>query len=300
MGADQHQQHHEHHTQYIAPVLELEPAAPIVYPDLVRKSAYVTYISNDAWGKAAAVLGYSIMRTNTSAIRLCMIGKDVSESLRINLRKIWSEVREVPDFSIPASDQFKRLRGSANMLHVWSLKEFAKVIFIDPDAIMLHNMDHLFPTPGLAASRECFFRGPTFGEDTFNAGIMVLTPDLQKLQLMKDILADPDIISRLQISFDAAQQHLINTVFRDEWFRMPPRYSFLPVCCMRSATGYPCLADEEKMANHSILDGLKRVSILHFSRMQKPWSKCNKPGYREGKYTDGKLPCLYSHHDACA
>ena len=56
-----------------------------------------------------------------------------------------------------------------------------------------------------------------------------------------------------------------------------------------SNTSEATLLDAEKReGSKGPLDsvGLRGISILHYSRVQKPWSACNKPGYREQKVTN--------------
>lgn len=94
---------------------------------------------------------------------------------------------------------------------MWEMCEYARLIYLDADAIVQKNIDHLFSLPGAEqgafyAVGDCFggresaeergaccFHDPGAVPAYFNAGIYVMTPSLRELEGMKAALASGTI-----------------------------------------------------------------------------------------------------------
>ena len=74
-------------------------------------------------------------------------------------------------------------------LRLWELESLARVVYLDADMVVCHNVDHLFQLPpGFYAVADCAFGRKTQAErdscalfqhgqpSYFNAGFFVMTP----------------------------------------------------------------------------------------------------------------------------
>ena len=94
----------------------------------------------------------------------------------------------------------KNWRRNFSKLYLWTLIEYAKIIYVDADVTILKNMDHLFLErwPFMAVHNymgKCCAKPPRFDIE-FSGGFMVLTPsnitydDL--MEKMQPLIAHPN------------------------------------------------------------------------------------------------------------
>ena len=83
-------------------------------------------------------------------------------------------------------------------LLIWTLKEYKKIFYIDSDAIVLRNVDHVFRCGNFCAVYR--------HSDHFNAGVLVVKPSLAVFNDMKSQLG-------ILHSHDGGDQGFLNTYF---------------------------------------------------------------------------------------
>lgn len=100
------------------------------------------------------------------------------------------------------------LAGTLTKLHLWSLTQFERVLYLDADTLVLRSLDPLLLSlplgdfGGFAASPELGF------PDCFNSGVMLLAPDADRhAALLRFAARTP--------SFDGGDQGLLNVFFGD-------------------------------------------------------------------------------------
>lgn len=86
---------------------------------------------------------------------------------------------------------------------MWSLTEYDKIVFLDSDMMVEHNLDELFEQEELSAVPDIF-------TPPFNAGLMVLKPNKETYQSMLDIYMNTP-------SKGFGDQGFLNVFFSSRW-----------------------------------------------------------------------------------
>ncbi|CBZ55023.1 unnamed protein product [Neospora caninum Liverpool] len=140
-------------------------------------------------------------------------------------------------------------------LRAWEQVDFDVIVYIDADCIVLGPVDELFLRKPLPA-----FAPDIFPPDKFNAGVVVLKPDLGEYGKM--IAA----IERLP-SYDGGDTGFLNAYF-SSWYessagaRLPFRYNALRT-----------LYHMTYCSHKGYWNAVKPIKILHFCSSPKPWEQ---------------------------
>ena len=150
--------------------------------------AYVTVLYGE-FLVGVRVLGQSLKESQTERDRIVLCAPDVPDSAKEVLAKDGWVVRSVQHTQ-------SRIKFFTK-LQVWTLTEYSKLIFIDADAIVVSNIDHLFRCGNFCA----VFRH----SDLFNTGVYVITPSQAVYNDMLNIVEEGRFHS---------DQSLLNYYFR--------------------------------------------------------------------------------------
>ncbi|OLN85018.1 Glycogenin-1-like protein 2 [Colletotrichum chlorophyti] len=181
--------------------------------------AYCTLVTNDGYVLAAAVLAESIRKTGTTIPRCVLITPETMSKESV------SKLQAAFDLVIPVSTMTAVSTANLNIIgrpdlhatmtkiHLWSLTQFRRVLYLDSDTLVLSNLDHVFELPksiDFAAAPEIGF------PDCFNSGVMLLRPDATTYAELAEFAARVD-------SFDGGDQGLLNVFFGDGTRNHPSR-----------------------------------------------------------------------------
>ncbi len=108
-------------------------------------------------------------------------------------------------------DNFAKLR-------LWQLEEFDRVVFLDADAIVIHNIDRLFGYPEFAAAPNLYESLADFHR--LNSGVFVAKPSRRTFDAMLQALDQPDAF------WPRTDQTFLQTYFPD-WHGLPYIYNTL-------------------------------------------------------------------------
>lgn len=147
------------------------------------KLAFVTLISGEessGYVQGAAALATSLDAANSTIARVCMVTNDVPkesvEVLRLRGYKI-VEVKPVscqPSRSIALIRKTDAYNNYCTKVQIWTLTEYEKLIFLDADALVLRNIDHLFELD------SAFAVAPDSGcPEHGNTGVFLLKPSIE-------------------------------------------------------------------------------------------------------------------------
>ena len=136
-----------------------------------EREAYVALLYGD-FVLGLRVLGQSLRESGTTRdyVALCM--DDVPEYVRRVLRRDGWQIRQVD--ALPEEclgDDNNLITSLFTKLMAWALTDYNRLIYIDADAIVLHNIDHLFRCAQFCASYR--------HSDLFNSGVLVLKPSVE-------------------------------------------------------------------------------------------------------------------------
>ncbi|KAL9248100.1 hypothetical protein vseg_021460 [Gypsophila vaccaria] len=138
-------------------------------PNTLRREAYVTVLhSSEFYVCGAIALARSILQTNTTKDLVLLADHSISDHSIKGLQSAGWKTKRIRRIRSPKADSSAYNKWNYSKLRVWQLTEYDKVIFIDSDFIVLHNIDHFFDYPQFSA-------GPN-DKWLFNSGIMVLEP----------------------------------------------------------------------------------------------------------------------------
>ena len=138
----------------------------------------------------AMALGQSLVDVGCTLPRIVMVTPDVDPKSRESMSSLW-EIQEVqsvtcnhkPNLDPTKFDlngeQYKqgvaRWSATCTKFRAWTLTQFDRVIFMDSDMIVVAPIDDAF----YGYSNASFVAAPeTFPPDNFNAGFMVLNPNM--------------------------------------------------------------------------------------------------------------------------
>jgi hypothetical protein len=114
----------------------------------------------------------------------------------------------VDDIPNPFKDSVKpRFLHALNKLHLWRMTRYERVVYLDSDNIVTHNMDELF-----GCGRFCVvYMNPCH----FHTGLIVVKPDLDEYDRLISVLMNGGQ------SYDGADQGFLSHVYGSELMRAP-------------------------------------------------------------------------------
>jgi glycogenin glucosyltransferase len=164
------------------------------------------------------------------------------------------------------------LQSAFTKITLWKLLQFRRIIYMDADMVALRAPDELFNIP------EPFSAAPDIGwPDLFNTGLMVLTPN------MGDYYALLAMAQR-GISFDGADQGLLNLHFKNTYNRISFTYNVTPSAHYQYVPAYRHFQSS--------------ISAAHFIGKDKPWTQGRDASKGSGPHDEltGRWWASYDRH----
>ena len=222
--------------------------------------AYVTLLYGRGFELGVRVLGQSLRETETNIEYVCLCTPDVPESTRDVLKKDGWTVKVIQ----PLDANVALFQEHLIKMLMWTLTEYRRIVWIDADAIVLQNIDHLVQCGNFCAVYR--------HSDLFNSGIMVVKPSLTELKQIMRVSenynawsADTDICIRNIWSDQNILNKFYNTVYGLKYARMfdkrNPGYQKEP---MRLPAGYNLDIGIYYLNNRWCIPELERY-ILHYT-----------------------------------
>lgn len=240
-------------------------------PMASHREAYVSMLTNDSYLPGLEALLSSLVSTGTRRELVVVVTPNVSRTTRSKLAGTAARVVEVEPLGGPEEEASgTSWSGSGyTKLRVWELCEYAKIVFVDADAVVLENVDDLFErNVDFAAAPD------VFPPDKFNAGVFLATPSKETFENMRKAIP-------LLTSHDRGDTGFLNSFFGD-WYQRPPA-ARLPFRYNAQRTLYWMTHDREP----GYWEACKPIKVLHFSSSPKPWQSTNKKGH---------LDLIWWHH----
>ncbi|TGO14239.1 hypothetical protein BTUL_0056g00480 [Botrytis tulipae] len=215
------------------------------------EDVYATLLLTDTYLPGALVLAHSLRDAGTTKKIAVLVTVDsvTSESM--------TELQRNFDFVIPVDrvvnqspanlDLMGRpdLHSTFTKITLWKQTQFRRIVYMDADMVALRAPDELFALP------NPFSAAPDIGwPDIFNTGLMVLDPN------MGDYYALEAMANR-GISFDGADQGLLNMHFKNTYNRLSFTYNVTP------SAHYQYLPAFQHFQSS--------ISAAHFIGTDKPW-----------------------------
>jgi glycogenin len=225
--------------------------------------AYVTMLVSHEFLPGTIGLIKSLKLSKSTYPIVVMHTKNLPAESLASLKEYGAQCQEIPGFAL-IDKQLVEIGVPEEMtdicftkLNLWSLIQFQKIIYIDSDAIVLKNVDHLFEKGPFAAApcQSC--------PDKFGAGVLIASPDLDVFRQMKVavgrfLMTDPGVKI---LGYTLADQGFLN-LFYNEWF-----YSDTSA---RLSSGYNCYREILLQYPYDNWNG-KGPHIIHYNKPIKPW-----------------------------
>ncbi|KAL2163130.1 hypothetical protein VTH06DRAFT_6966 [Thermothelomyces fergusii] len=215
------------------------------------EDVYASLLLTDTYLPGALVLAHSLRDAGTTKKLAILVTLDtVSVEVVKQLETVYDYVIPVDRIrnEHPANlDLMNRrdLHSAFTKINLWKQTQFRKIVYADADIVASRAPDELFDLP------HNFSAAPDIGwPDLFNTGLMVLTPNLGDYNAL---LA----MAQKGVSFDGADQGLLNMYFKNDYNRLSFSYNVTP------------------SAHYQYLPAYKHfrstISMVHFIGTDKPW-----------------------------
>ncbi|KAJ4389320.1 glycogenin glucosyltransferase [Gnomoniopsis smithogilvyi] len=215
--------------------------------------AYVTLLLSDNYLPGALVLAHSLRDAGTTKRLAVLVTLDsVSAEVITQLKAVFDDVIPVPRIrnAKPANLYLMNradLHSAFTKINLWKQTQYRKIVYLDADVVACRAVDELFDL------KHDFSAAPDVGwPDLFNTGVMALTPNMGDYYAMM-------AMAERGISFDGADQGLLNMHFKNSYNRLSFTYNVTP------------------SAHYSYVPAYKHfqssINIVHFIGSEKPWAQ---------------------------
>lgn len=164
------------------------------------------------------------------------------------------------------------LHSAFTKINLWKQTQFRKIVYLDADVVAYRAPDELFDLP------HAFSAAPDIGwPDLFNTGVMVLKPDIGEFYAL---LA----MAERGISFDGADQGLLNLHFQNNYNRLSFTYNVTPSAHYQYIPAYRHFQ--------------AGINMVHFIGSDKPWFQGRDASTGDGPFNDmvGRWWAVYDRH----
>ncbi|KAI0433350.1 nucleotide-diphospho-sugar transferase [Xylaria sp. FL1042] len=215
------------------------------------EDVYATLLLTDTYLPGALVLAHSLRDAGTTKKLAALVTLDsISAEAITELKSVYHYVIPVPRIrnAQPANLQLMNradLHSAFTKINLWKQTQFRKIVYIDADVVAYRAPDELFDI------KHPFSAAPDIGwPDLFNTGVMVLSPNMGDYYAMM-------AMAERGISFDGADQGLINTHFRNNYNRISFAYNVTPSAHYQYIPAYRHFQSS--------------INMVHFIGSDKPW-----------------------------
>ncbi|KAI0454510.1 glycosyltransferase family 8 protein [Xylaria acuta] len=242
------------------------------------EDVYATLLLTDTYLPGALVLAQSLRDAGTTKKLLALVTLDtVSAEAITELKSVYHYVIPVPRIrnAQPANLQLMNrtdLHSAFTKINLWNQTQFRKIVYIDADVVAYRAPDELFDIA------HPFSAAPDIGwPDLFNTGVMVLTPNMGDYYAMM-------AMAERGISFDGADQGLINTHFRNNYNRISFTYNVTPSAHYQYIPAYRHFQSS--------------INMVHFIGSDKPWFKGRHASTGSSPFDEmtGRWWAVYDRH----
>lgn len=221
--------------------------------------SYVTLLSTDSFLPGVLTLWQSLKDVNALFPLFVVINENVSAAARFELQlrgiefqefKKVSYSEETTKFLLDAGWR-EELLNVSDKLHIFSLTQFDKIVYLDADILVLKNIDYLFKYPNGSAASDGAEVTDTPYQQNLNAGVLVIEPSQETYN---------ELLKRM-VNYCGNEQDMLREYW-SEWKEDKARH--LPVTANVLSIYWPRYFQE------SILT-ITDVEVIHYICSPKPF-----------------------------
>lgn len=164
------------------------------------------------------------------------------------------------------------LHSAFTKINLWKQTQFRRIVYIDADVVAYRAPDELFDLD------HPFSAAPDIGwPDLFNTGVMALSPNLGDYYALV-------AMAERGISFDGADQGLLNMHFKNNYNRLSFTYNVTPSAHYQYVPAYRHFQSS--------------INMVHFIGSEKPWALGREASSGGTPYDEmlGRWWAVYDRH----
>ncbi len=241
--------------------------------------SYVCVLSNDNYLNGVLILNENLKHLSTKYSLLCLINKSISIETRNILDYFninYKIIEEQTYLNIPA----KRYNNYVlDLLNIFSLTEYKKIIYLNIDLLILENIDNLFDEEPISMPQNLLYE-----IENYNLCILIIEPNINDFNNLKNIafqlINNKDKINILR---------LIKKYFNNINY-LPKEYDVIRKINNFKAEYYEDFIDNYriKYSVNSFNNKIENPKIIHFVGNLKPFMINN--------FFDDTYTFLYTHY----
>ena len=238
----------------------------------MSKYAYITILTTEDYLDGVGALMLSLKKTRTHIPFYILCGPQISQQTIERIENIgyahilnYTTPLAFPkDIAIANNERHNtNWNYTFDKLLVFELTQFDKIVFIDADMMVMHNLDHLFELPHMSATNAGYSFPGNESDIDLNSGLMVIEPQPEVVNTMLSTI--PAIMARKSAFGD---QDVLQEYYGD-WISKPElnfgeRYNVYAnhLDYYINNLGYHFSSDTNDPKN---------IAIVHFIGASKPW-----------------------------
>lgn len=232
------------------------------------KEVYLTVLTNEDYLRGVKALKRSLEHVKSKHDLVVLVPESKEKQLTDKLKKAGIpdkhckvSVKEDIKVEYPEELHFEQHYWSNTFfkLRAADCTEYKKVILLDSDMLIQHNIDHLFDKPNYSAVIAGHCGTPEYLK--LNSGLMVLEPDKTLYDRLLECIR-PAMYRRFNAGYNIGDQDVFQEAFKD-WEEHPEL--ILPETYNCFFRHIRVLAEQEHITPADI-------SVIHFVGKEKPWS----------------------------
>lgn len=232
-------------------------------------NAFVSILTTDSYVFGALVLWKSLMDTNPKHPFYLLVTPNLSVETMKLLETSEIKLIKINPIKNPILDNKNDRRYyNYSKLNMWSLVQFDKIVYLDADMIVMHNIDELFEKQNMSSTNSGGWLPGKKDWKQLNSGLIVLEPSKLIFEDMKSK------VGQIEKEKGKGDQAFIHQYY-DDWpdrreLHLPHIYNVFDCHLRGYKKEYGYYVDEKIQMDNSKYDD-KRVKIVHFIGQHKPW-----------------------------
>ena len=224
-------------------------------------NAYITLLSTNNYLYGCIGLMYSWKKTNSKYPFYVIVTEDITEeNIRIlkdigyqvivdklyipqSYFNLLKEYEETGEYEAPTGNSTADLTKNGwqygwTKLHMFKYTQFDKLLFIDADSYIVHNLDYLFDMP--AWSSVCEYDAPWRNKVRFMSAFLLVEPNIQTYNELLQLAEDNPLIQHPATwEYQLSNDYDLLNLYKNDWDKHPeyimPNYTYIDSLCISTA-----------------------------------------------------------------
>ena len=233
------------------------------------KYSYISILTTDNYLFGALVLWKSLLDTKPKYPFHLLVSPNLSDETFFLLEKSGVPLIKITPIKNPILNNPKDRRYyNYSKLNMWNLKQFDKIVYLDADMVVMHNIDELFGKPNLSSTNSGGWLPGKKDWTKMNSGLIVLQPSENIFNHMKS-----------QVGFIEKEKGKGDQAFLHEYYNdwperpelhLPHVYNVFDCLIEGYKKHFQYYLDEKIQYDNNKFDE-KRIKIVHYVGQHKPW-----------------------------